>query len=226
MKEDELHFEGVFTEAQPHSRKEAEWIKKENDVKKIPDLEGGVIKIVTALNVLGVLTSQSCEGHINESGITAPFVEISAPNQPTKRFVGQEKAIKKVAKNPQYNIRAEDVETTILHSAPWKEFEGSQETQNYKKWRQENKKMAQKLETLLKIFYQISTTPAHVRLTITERSAGQFEISNIGKEQYWQIAGKKDLAPDQETEPNKLLAQYQKEMDKFAEFIRVKYFTK
>jgi len=106
-------------------------MKKEKEVEKIPDLESGAKKIVTALNIFGIPTSQSCEGRVTETGITAPFIKMSASSQPEKRFVGQEKTIKKIAKK--YNLAFEDVETTLLASAPWKEFEDFKETQNYKK---------------------------------------------------------------------------------------------
>lgn len=195
--------------AEPHSRKEAIWMEKEKEVGKIPDLESGARKIVTALNIFEISTFQSCEGHLNETGIVAPFVEISARGQPQKRFVGQEKIIKKVAKK--YNIAREDVETTILVSAPWKEFEGLQETQNYKKWREKNEQIAKKAEILLQKFYHGRETAPRVCLVINEKNSGQFELTNSGGNESGQARADEQLA------------QYQKEMDDFAEFLKQKY---
>jgi len=96
MREGESYFVNTPVETQPHSRKEAELMKKEEEVGRIPNMEAGAIKIIAALNISEIPTSQSCEGDIyeNGTGINIPFVEISAPNQPEKRFVGQEKIIK------------------------------------------------------------------------------------------------------------------------------------
>jgi len=177
MVESEPHFEKETpVESQEKSEKEIAWKKQMEEVEKIPNLENSVKKIITALNISGILTSQSCEGHLEEGKITLPFVEISAPNQPEERFIGQEKIISKVAKK--YGVTAKDVKTMLLHSAPWEEFEGVEEINDYKKWREENKKTAENTGTLLKDFYKDSVTSEDVRLTINELNAGQFEMTN------------------------------------------------
>jgi len=227
MREREQYSEETPVEIQPHSRKEAEWIKKEKDVEEISGIEGGIVRIIVALNLFEILTSQSCEGHIvyqeNETGIVLPCVEISAPDQPEKRFVGQEKIIKKVAKK--YGLLPEDVKTTILHNAHWQEFRGLKETQNYEKWRQENKEIAKKADLLLKDFYKDSTTPEHVRLVIHEKEAGQFDIYNLGGSQGHQPVGEKDLTPEQKSDLQEQLARYQEEMNIFAESLKQKYIS-
>ena len=50
MLNEKQHFEEPVQDSEPHSRKEAEWIKKEHEVGQIPNLEAGTKKIVTALN--------------------------------------------------------------------------------------------------------------------------------------------------------------------------------
>jgi len=215
MTEGEPHSnEEAPVEIQEKSGKEIAWQQKENEVEKIPHLESGVKKIVTALNVSGIPTSQSCEGHINHEGdktkMATPFVEISVPRQTRKRFIGQKTIIPRVVKK--YGIPPEDVRTMLLHSAPWEEFKNARETQGYKKWRKDNKKIAEKAGAFLKDFYQDSITPENIRLTINEKNSGQFEITNSGGNEISQ------------TEAEQRLAQYQKEMDNFAEFLKEKYF--
>jgi len=197
-------------EPQEQSERKTTWQKKEDEVEKIPHIENGAKKIVTTLNISGILTSQSCEGHLEEGKITLPFVEISAPNQPEERFIGQEKIIPEVAKK--YGVSIKDVGTMLLHSAPWEEFEGERETPDYKKWREENKKTAENAESLLKDFYKDSATSEDVRLTINELNAGQFEMTNArGNE-------------TPKTEAKQQLEQYQDEMNNFAQFLKEKYF--
>jgi hypothetical protein len=210
---DFMGIESVATEGlEQQNKKEVIWQKKEQETEQIPHIEKGTIKIITALNLSEIPTSQSCEGHVqeNEIGVTNPFVEISALNQPEKRFVGQERIIPRVAKK--YGMKLEDVRTMILHSMPHEEFRGLKETESYKKWRKENKKIARRAGKLLKEFYQDLAVPENVRLTINEQDAGQFEITNTGREQEY---------PAEEQ-----LAQYQREMDNFAAFLKEKYFEK
>ena len=204
-------------------KKEVIWQKKEREIEQIPNIEKGAVKIIAALNLSEIPTSQSCEGHMyeNETGINLPFIEISSPNQPEKRFLGQEKIIPKLAEK--YGIKPEDVRTMLLHSMPHEEFHNSKETQNYKEWRKENNKIAKRAEKLLKDFYQDSATPEHVRLTVKEQNAGQFEISNVGREQDRPSVGEeKNLTTEQKTELNEQLTQYQREMDNFAGFLKQK----
>ena len=215
MREGEPHFnDEASVETQEKSEKEIAWEKQMQEVEKIPNLEYGVKKIITALNISGIPTSQSCEGHIDheedKTRITTPFIEISAPRQTRKRFIGQKTIIPRIAKK--YGIPPEDVRTMILHSAPWEEFKNAKDTQGYKKWRRENKKIAEKAEIFLKYFYQDSITPEDIRLTISEQNAGQFEITNSGGNEI----------PQAEAEQR--LAQYQNEMNNFAQFLKEKYF--
>ena len=201
--------------------------KTEMSIEQIPHIEKGAIKIITALNVLDIPTSQSCEGHIsyedNETRIVVPFVELSVPTQPEKRFVGQEKLVQKVAKK--YGVPVEDVRTTILHNAHWEEFSGAEEAKEYKEWRRQNKKISKKAGKFLQEFNKDNAIPEHVRLTINEQEAGHFDISNIGGRQGWQSVGEKDLTPKQKAETAEQLAQYQWQLDAFANFLRRKYST-
>lgn len=206
---------------QEQSRREIIWAQKEQEIGRIHNIEAGSIKIVTALNVSEIQTSQSCEGHMyeNETGINSPFVEISAKDQPQNRFVGQEKIIPKVAKK--YGISEEDTRTMLLHSMPYEEFKNSKETQAYKKWRKENRKIVDRTESLLRDFYKNNNTSEHIRLILKEQNAGQFEMTNTGREQDMPVRGEeKDLTLEQKAELREQLAQYQREMDNFAEFLK------
>jgi hypothetical protein len=224
MREGETHFEEVPAETQEQSEKEIAWVKAEQDAEQIPHIEKATVKIVSALNLLEIPTSQSCEGHIyeNKTGINLPFVEISVHGQPEERFVGQEKIIPKVSKK--YGMPEDDARTMILHSMPYEEFYSLEETEAYKKWRKEGEKMVENAEKLLKDFYQDSATPEHIRLIIREQDAGQFEITNNGRDQDSPPASEEtNFTQEQKAELQERLSQYQKEMDGFAEFLKQKY---
>ncbi|MCX6720047.1 MAG: hypothetical protein NTV36_02975 [Candidatus Staskawiczbacteria bacterium] len=207
--------------------KERVYKEAQEKVEQISGMEKGVVKIVTILNVLGVSTSQSCEGHLDiekDARIIRPFVEVSSPSQPEKRFVGQERIIPKVAKK--YGMKEEDVRTMLLHSAPWEEFQNAKETEKYKAWRKENKKIAKRGEKILKEFYQDTAVPETDRLTINEQNSGQFEITNVGRGQEDILSGEQNLTQEQRAALEQQLSRYQDQMDNFASFLKEKYFTK
>ncbi|OHA41235.1 MAG: hypothetical protein A3H73_01925 [Candidatus Taylorbacteria bacterium RIFCSPLOWO2_02_FULL_50_120] len=67
-------------------------------------IDEGIKEAVVMFKANELSTSDSCEGHI-ERGLPVPYVEVSAPNEPEERFVGQNEAFEKVAKK--YNRPAD-----------------------------------------------------------------------------------------------------------------------
>src|SRR5438128_2510552 len=93
------------------SEKEINWQSKLAEVEGIKDalgrgLDNHIKEAVVALNLLGVHTSASCEGHIDH-GRPSPWIEIEAPNKPEERFVNQKSIFQKMAQK--YGIPYEHV---------------------------------------------------------------------------------------------------------------------
>lgn len=91
-------------------KEELERIRK--DFENRADAEGfgidkSIKETVIILNALGMPTSESCEEHIEE-GVPAPWVRISAPNEPGERFVGQNASFEKVAEKYKMSDRASE----------------------------------------------------------------------------------------------------------------------
>ncbi len=200
-------------------------IRKEKEVfweNKQKEIDEQVKEAVAAFNVWELPTSASCEGHISH-GISAPWLEISASNQPEKRFIGEKEIFQKIA--AKYGIALEDVKRGINREA-WAEAlaESSKndETPEYKQWRKESQKLLEKTSKLLEEYYQGKEVSSAIRLEISEGSEGEFRVHN-GGEDYKPVS--KKLTDEQKKELTQRLFQYQEEMKKFAKFLRDKYFT-
>lgn len=212
------------------NEKETKWEMKEKEIEKIRDVCGekideGIKETVIALNLLELPTRSSCEGHLDH-GISAPWVEISAPNEPEERFIGENKIFQEIAKK--YNLSLEEVKKgndLKIYFEAFRKASKNKETLEYKKWRKENKKLKEKAKILLNEFYKNREVPQNIKLKITEYDSGIFRIHNGGKD-YKPIFEDefKKLSDRKKEELSKRLQRYQEEMKEFAKFLKKKYF--
>ncbi len=85
MPEREPHFE----EEPIKLEKEIKWEKAEQNLEKYGGIEEGIKEAVAGLNVFGIETVNSCEGHHNHGRI-APWVSIEKwESKPRERYAGQ-----------------------------------------------------------------------------------------------------------------------------------------
>jgi hypothetical protein len=132
-------------------KREEELKRIRKEIEQITDglgmpIDEGIKEAVAIFNAVGLYTSASCEGHIDR-GISAPWIEISAPNEPEERFIGQQEVFEKIAKK--YGITTEELKRGKIMAAYWEALEESsqkEETEDYKKWKEENKKLLKKLK--------------------------------------------------------------------------------
>jgi len=209
------------------SEKEIAWDNKLKEIEEIKDplgekIDDGIKETVAAFNLNGLSTSGSCEGHLDH-GTAAPWVEVSSPNQPEERFIGEKEVFKKVAEN--MGVPLEEVRRGLQKNAWAEALEKSSEadeTLEYRKWREENKKLIKKASELLEDFYQDKKVRPNIRLEISEVGpGGVFRVHNGGDDY------KLDLERLTEKQKEKLkqrLPKYQKEMEGFGKFLKEKYF--
>ncbi|PIY74628.1 MAG: hypothetical protein COY85_02660, partial [Candidatus Portnoybacteria bacterium CG_4_10_14_0_8_um_filter_40_50] len=144
-------------------------------------IDEGIRETVAMFKANELPTSDSCEGHV-ERGLPVPYVEVSAPNEPQERFVGQNEVFEKVAKK--YNITPEEAKTSKIDEAYWeamKECSQNEETEEYKKWNEENEKLLAKGQGLLEEFYKERQVEPNVKLQI-EEGVGTYRIHNGGED--------------------------------------------
>ncbi len=209
----------------------------EKEVDEIRDelgmsIDSGIKEAVIVFNAIGLPTSQSCEGHL-ERPMFGPWVEVGAPNRPEERWLGEKEIFQKIAEK--YHLTVEELKEQryeekyrYQESCPYiealKECRKKGETPEYKKWREENKKLQEKTNGLLKEFYKKRKVPSDVRLKIELLGEGNyFRIHNEGK--YFKYFKRKlKLSERLKKKLEKKLPRYQKEMEDFANFLKEKYF--
>jgi len=209
------------------SGKEISWENQQKEIERSADslgykIDDHIKETVVAFNVVGLPTSASCEGHIDH-GISAPWIEVSAPNQPEERFIGEREIFQRVASK--YRISFEDVKRGVNHNA-WaealRESSQSDETPEYKRWRNETKKLMDKSSELIEKFYQGKDVASNIKLEISESGEGEFRVQN-GGEDYKPVPEK--LTDEQKGKLAQRLMQYQEEMKKFTAFLKDRYFS-
>ncbi len=76
------------------------WEETMKKIEKITDnlgypIDKNIREAVIASKLLGVETSSSCEGHINNIGLRPPYIEIQSPDQP-ERWRGVNEELSKI----------------------------------------------------------------------------------------------------------------------------------
>ncbi len=186
-------------------------------------IDEGIKETVVMFKANELPTSDSCEGHI-ERGLPVPYVEVSAPNEPEERFVGQNEAFEKVAKK--YNLTIEEVKTSKIDEAYWeamKECSQNKETEEYKKWNEENEKLLVKGRGFLEEFYKDRKVEPNVKLQI-EEGVGNFRIHNGGEDYQPVIEEEREFSEEEKKARAEKIEKYRAEMREFTKFLKEKYF--
>ena len=194
-------------------------------------IDAGIKETVALCNLLGLPTAQSCEGHFGDSarhGFPAPWIRVSAPNEPELRHAHEAETYQRIAKK--YGVTVEAVRRARNESA-WVEAQkllaNEEETEEYRAWSLENEKLLTMASAMLNEFYQSHSTEEDSRLIADAHSSG-FDIHNGGKF-YIPIADAERMrteltAAEQESLPN-IHKACQEEMRVFTEFLKQKYFA-
>lgn len=208
------------------SERELAWEQKLREVEGFVDASGrgmdeGIKETVAALNLLGLETSASCEGDVDE-GIPVPWVRVEAPNEPTERFSGENEAFVLVARK--YGVPVESVKRGEVMDYYWEAVRAcvdNGETEEFLEWRGKNQRLMQKTSGFLEEFYQDRDVPSNIRLIIDELPRGGFEIHNGGED--FRPNKEEALSREEKDALAQRLAQYQEEMRQFTRFVREKY---
>lgn len=204
----------------------AAWEQKLQQVDLIEDAQGekidpGIKKIVAALNILGFPTSNSCDGHLEKGHQMVPWVTISDPDEPDERFVGENNNYKRVAEK--YGLPWENVKNNRAweaYSEAVNSFEAKEETLEFQKWKERQLKLREQLSELLKNFYYGHRVAADIQLIIPEGGVSFFLRNNS---ELWDI-NYGNLNETEKAEAQGKLQAYREEINRFADFLKQKYF--
>ncbi|MGM0439155.1 MAG: hypothetical protein ACQEP3_01820 [Patescibacteria group bacterium] len=213
--------------------KQQKWEEEKRKVEKLEDKLGlevdePIKETVVALNVNELPTRQSCGGHLKR-GESYPWVMISASDKPKNKFIDEEKIFKSIAQGEQFSYKeikdpwnytewgSDQFEKLMkLRTKAIRKAEERGVTEEYQKWKEENRKIGKKLEDLLTEFYEEA-----------EREGAVLKIEDVGD-----MAGRlysitEDEWDDLSDEDKKsVLKERREEMKKFTEFLKDKFFNK
>jgi len=104
------------------------------------------------------------------------------------------------------------------------EISKREETEEYKKWNEENKRLQLQANNLLEDFYKNRETDNHKKIITDERSSG-FRIHNGGDDCISLVEDRSELSEEEKESLTKRLKEYQKEMQEFTEFLKEKFLS-
>lgn len=183
-------------------------------------VDDGVKKTLAALNLSGITTLASCEGHV-DGGRGAPWIEIGNRPVPSERFSGEREIFQQVAQK--YGVTYEDVKRDFheeAHIEASRKASRKGETPEYKRWRQANEALADKLNKLLTEFYRDHEVAPDDRLISSIKGWGAIWLHNGGND--FEL-GTSDLNQEQQKLLLPRLQRHQSELHAFAQFLRAKW---
>jgi hypothetical protein len=202
------------------------WREKREEIDRVKDSLGCAIdqkirEAIVGLNVLGVYTLASCEGHIGRARST-PWIRIGAPHRPRERFIDERRVLEETARK--YGVSYDDVRGDICHKA-WVEAMNAaaekDETPEYKRWRQENTVLFERTARMLAEFYEQRNVSPDLRLVMLANAEGSFTIHHGGQDY---TLDQRNLDAAEKNALAERLERYQTEIQAFTAFLRQKYF--
>ncbi len=216
-------------EAYADTAKKERWYAMEKKVDSWTDgcgklLDTGIKKMVIVLNLLGIKTEQSCEGHLNW-GRAYPWVSFDTETSELKELKTTYKNLWKAVEEKKEEIAKKypDLsEREALRKARKELKKEDKELENLWKEKLEvsvamdklRKFMILPLQKLIIQFYQQHPVDLEVQLNIDYKMS--FELFSLDGE--WQIIRN-------DAEKLQKLKAYQQEMDAFADFLVAHYFN-
>lgn len=200
------------------------WTEKTKEINHTVDFWGlgiddQIKDTVVVLNLLGLNTTASCEGHLDK-GLLTPWVDVAYPNEPKIQYIGQKEIFQQFAEI--FNMPLPEFERGFgglgyrlaLFIASTKG-----ETEEYKEWACLSDTLGETIEKYLKEFYENNEVNDFVRINTT---------LYFGR--WWIWCGENILEPMFEVNlysqeyAQYLLSKRQAEMKAFTEFLKRKYF--
>lgn len=235
--------------------RQQQWLEKRKETDGIEDVRGrgvdeNIKETVTSLNVNGINTNASCEGHVEQG--YGPNVDIEAPNMPWKKYINQETVARKIAKKysleleelenkglfyrryiERHNIKSEDEKSLSETSSEEIEFYEKARTEalvelrengytkQYVSWIEENKKLRKTVEETLADFYRGRNVSDDKKIKFLDLYDGTFKIYSGPKADYSRDPLK--LTDEQKEALARRIEEYQEEMNAFGEYLKERF---
>jgi len=175
--------------------------------------------VVIGLNALGITTSGSCGGHIDEDGRTRfPYLDFSAPNEPEYRHQNEENIINEILDKYKIEPRKKNYIFWPGNEAAEKEYydriRNAPTTKEYIEWDNKNFALERSVFNIVSLFNEQKGSN---RLPVITYDPGPAIVCRLNNEEYIKTLSKEDL--------NKYVLEAQKEMDEFSVFLKNRFFN-
>jgi hypothetical protein len=236
-KDIKAHIDAAPEENSDKQYKKAAWENKRAEIDQIGDrlglgIDEGIKDTVVVVNLLGINTFMSCEGHLDH-GVPNPNIMFAAPDMPKWRFNREEEVFKRVAAENSVTIDdlrhlerdgQFDEQIREAHKAARNEARESGESEEHKAWREETNRTRQKVEVYMIEFYLNREKDDRTRLQLHPLDDGEYVLQTGPDEEFEAYIQGKELEY-REGEKQELLEARQAEMAAFTEFLKEKYFA-
>ncbi len=175
------------------------------------EVEPAVKEIVVALNLLGIPTHSSCEGHNEPKRVSLPYLQGAADNRPLYRHVGEEKIATDIMEKYGLTSLNDIFDDDAIECEFLNQIDDLPETDEYKKWMMVNKDMSKKVEALVAEFNDAS---ADQKLHLTAAYPSYRIEAYLG-----------DVFPTDEVTRREWVEKAQQTFEAFKVFVKNKYFA-
>jgi len=236
-----MNFEQIKIENSPDEKKgskEKRKMSKIEDIKNNVDrwrdglgkgIDEGIKNTVVYLNVLDFPTSQSCQGHV-DSGVPSPWVAVEALSRPKERFIKEEEVFQEVAKAHEISLsQIKSADNMDIYWEAIRECKQNGETDDFKEWRKKNKKLQERMKSLLDEFYENRLIEENIKIIVEENAESDFNIRcNMNDNEYDTFirSHNRKMSVEEKERLISDLGKYGDEMNRFTEFLKKKYFGK
>lgn len=197
--------------------KEAKWGQIEAEVEHKVDKRGmvidnGIKRLVVSLKAHGFGTTGSCEGHLDR-GFPYPWVEVES------------ELAEKLLSDPRYNVLGEKARLFTKKQANMTISEINEYEQSVNSQIKMNEEAFERLTLVLRDFYKANppNRPEGVQLEIQKGPWNQSRIQPKGMSSLPRVKEIQSYWSEEQKAAN--LAAYRKEIDRFAEFLKQKFFS-
>jgi len=210
------------------------WDQARAEVDQIADPTGrgideGIKETIVALNVNGISTAASCEGHTDSEDFGQrpwPWVLVQAPNEPAERFEGELEAIRLAAAARKMTV------SEFTHQEEYweivRQVSENPLTTEYQEWEKKNEELRQFVSRLLTEFYKDRKTKEDIRLKTSDEPYphyGEFDLTSVTERGLIMSFLSKGLSDNERKELQEKLPARQQEMRDFADFLKRRFFS-
>ncbi len=184
------------------------------------EIDQGVRELVIALNLNGIPTSSSCEGHAEGNNIRPPYIQGKAEGMPEFRYRGEKEVVERIISKYGFTEKTEIYGNDESKQEYYESTDNLEESDDYKEWYQKNEPLEKEVSLLLEEFNN-EYKDNKLKLHLSPSYPGYRVEVNLG------IEYKNKVFTGEDREKFKsLIIEAQGVFSDFKDFLKARYFNK